>query len=107
VVIGAVTEEEPQRATEVVAPSSLGEHHREVDRVGDLEPEQVRVELDVATRIDDVDPEVAEPTDLERALEEHPADVERGMQVGHAIDLQQLEVVGTIFCKAERDKVRG
>ncbi len=75
VVIRAVAHEVAERIAEVDVlrePRRL----REVESVGHVEAEELRVELDALGELVDVEPEVPEPADLERPGQGHAANVE-------------------------------
>src|SRR5262249_58155699 len=74
VVIRAVAHEVAARIAEVPVLREPG-RLREVERVGEPEAEQVRIELNALHELEDVEPEVAEPPDLEGPRKHHASDI--------------------------------
>src|SRR5262249_26260954 len=74
VMIRAVAHEVAPRIAEIRVLGEPG-RLREVERVGEPEAEQVRVELDALRELEDIEPEVAEPPELEGPRQHHASDV--------------------------------
>ena len=75
VVVAAVAREEAARVAETLQLLGDGMRAPKSRLVGDHEAEQVDVEVARRVDVDDVEAEVAQAADLERAVEQHSADV--------------------------------
>jgi hypothetical protein len=74
VVVGSVAHEITARVAQI-GILRKPRRPRKIERVGGREPEQVAIEFAPLRKPLDIEPEMAEPADLERPRQEDPADI--------------------------------